>query len=1010
MRWWPASAKCWTTCSRRCVYPVDVWFSNGAAAYAALLPPHKLTHTTLIYTQTLSLRTALVVTACTALTDAVSILTRQLDAVAEPMVMTLIKIISSTKKLVHSSGSQCLAAVLVCTSLKPRVLDRIAVLADDKNAQVRTYAAMLMHELLLTAANGGYPHDAIGKLNDPADRAIKRGAADSNATVREIARDAFYLLERLAPVRAAAIQGKLDPNTRKALAKGPSKPRGSMLAPQLQSVASLGGAPTAGSASASASHLPAPTRVATAPAAVAASPPGGSRHTPSSPLSSSPRTSSFGNDGYGYNGNNHSHGSSSGYGQSQSHGGPVTVTGGAFAAAMSPLAATASRAMTTPLPHSPVPMDSSPYSDDDQYGGPGDTSELLGAGGSSSNGGGGTGGGDTDQEVDDNDLTVWLEAFDDAVAVGETGNATDYLAYMLDAFSQATGSVRAAGGAATASTAGTDAVLDAMAPPLRSAVLAALASGTPALAVAALDDPSVLWAAFGTSADDAVDLVVALADARATSEGILDPMVDDTVNDARVRIFAGRTPPHSPTDWVRVLSCAADSVANPTAASLIARWARDVVDPQTLAAWASGAGGAAVSEDERRLALRVLEIEQEAASAAATSGGGDNGATDIDHDPSVPLARSGVPASRDRLMVGVPPIEDLDEPPGPRVVSPMAPSPSPPRPSNDSGSHASAQEDPVEELILALADTRVTIVELYRYTALVRSRPGMVTADAILDQVAQLLEYAVATAPPPAPAPSADTSSHSGGDEGAPDQSYVSTDNDAATDLSAECVLAAHHVLGSPTLYERKADALAVVLRSAAKVDPTAPLAYWFDQCVGDLVSDDPVVYLPHLVRATAALATESSTTSTSGFATLCGYTARLVESLGADVSRPVSMMPPTSPQAPSNAATPLSPTSTSSAGAIAAVRDHGIDAIVAAAMRAPASAAYVRLAGVKLAVGVVRALGSRVLDDWVARGTLDAAHRRIVVGYMTRTGTGGVPLAPDGIAAAIAAAAAAQH
>ncbi|KAI9184001.1 suppressor of tub2 mutation [Blastocladiella emersonii ATCC 22665] len=791
-----------------------------------------------VLTASLSLRTALVVTACSALAEVVATLGRLLDPVSEPIITTMSKLIGSTKKLVHSSGAATAATVLVHCSLKPRVLDRVATLVDDKNTQVRSYAMQLLYEVLAVATP-----DSVAKFLDVLERAIKKAVSDSNAQVREVARDCYWEFERIAPSRASTILNKMEPAVRKILAKGPGKSRPSLVTAAGASPGSAAGTPT--------------TPAAASPTLGASTPP----RSNSLPA----RGSSLNNVGVSSPLSNSSEITGGLFGSALSVSMPASALGGTATITSTP----ASSAWTAPRqsPPSPAPArDRTP---------------------SSESGSGSAAAEEDGEEADDENIHVWLEAYEDALAGQEYETATQCLAYMLHMLAEA--SARRATGDPESEDA-----LDAMAPAVRQAVLAALASAHVPLTTAALDDPALLWSAAFADLDDAVDLVVALADASAMfPRGEISAVVAETREEALRTLPSDR--------WISLLARALDAAAGVDSSVFLGHWI-EAEDPDAIADWMER------HDDEgARLAQRIQEL------APPTP-------------PNHEYDDDDGSGARGKRLIIEPPIEDLDEPARP-VVSPIWLA--------SRSTDAAAPEDPVEDLVLAMADARVTLVELYRFTAHVRTAPP--PAGALVEHLQGLLHYAATQG--------------AGAGEG--------------DDLAAECVLAAHHVLAAvPPEYA--ADALAVLLAAATQIAPASPIAYWLDQCVaGLLVPPRPggagAAFLDQIVRFTAAAVASAATPETGSdaipaYANLLGYIARALES-------------------------------SSSPSALPRDTRDALESVLRTTLRSPES--FVRLAAVKVAAAWAArgaaAGAERLLDELVASSCMDPVHRRLVAGYAAR-------------------------
>ncbi|KAL7753924.1 suppressor of tub2 mutation [Sorochytrium milnesiophthora] len=233
---------------------------------------------------TLSLRTALVVTACSALQDIATSFRTNLDSSADPMLTTLLKLISQTKKLVHTSGASTITALLRSCNLKPRLLDKLAVCVEDKNLQVRQYGMAFVSTVLEKQLESASAEQIPKASLDLIEKAIKKGVADANAQVREYSRGAFVMYSDLWPARADALLQTFDAQTKRTLSRAATKqPSRPSVRPRPPSAAEA--APSSPRPKSTGSTRPALATAQRSTSSSAASSPGGSPRPLSGPVS-----------------------------------------------------------------------------------------------------------------------------------------------------------------------------------------------------------------------------------------------------------------------------------------------------------------------------------------------------------------------------------------------------------------------------------------------------------------------------------------------------------------------------------------------------------------------------------------------------------------------------------------------------------------------------------------------------------------------------------------------------
>ena len=155
-----------------------------------------------------SLRTALVMSTCLCISDLATYLGTQLDHIAEPLVLALIKNTAAAKKLIATAASQSLHTLLKNTSYSYRNLSHVLTALVDKNAAVRGFAASASKALIeesLRTESSRVTFDRSGGL-DLVEKTIRKGLYDASALVRENCRDILLLLQQYWPDKVERYQ------------------------------------------------------------------------------------------------------------------------------------------------------------------------------------------------------------------------------------------------------------------------------------------------------------------------------------------------------------------------------------------------------------------------------------------------------------------------------------------------------------------------------------------------------------------------------------------------------------------------------------------------------------------------------------------------------------------------------------------------------------------------------------------------------------------------------------
>lgn len=165
---------------------------------------------------TASLRTTLSIHGLHLVSELAQRMGEGLDSLAEPLIMFTIKMAGLTKKLAATASQVAVREILTHVSYRHKFLDLIWQNVQEKT--VTTRAFMCGHLITILEVHGSHHRkhfiEAHGGL-DIIERFLKKAVPDQNKDVREKAREALYLVEKIWPPLAAQIINSLDAATKK---------------------------------------------------------------------------------------------------------------------------------------------------------------------------------------------------------------------------------------------------------------------------------------------------------------------------------------------------------------------------------------------------------------------------------------------------------------------------------------------------------------------------------------------------------------------------------------------------------------------------------------------------------------------------------------------------------------------------------------------------------------------------------------------------------------------------
>ncbi|KAJ5127029.1 Protein stu1 [Penicillium atrosanguineum] len=172
-----------------------------------------------------SLRTTLCSNGCLLVQDIAQVCGPKVDGMVEIMMQNLIKLCSSLKKIAAQNGNATVEAVLGNATYSIRIMQHVHWACQDKNVQVRLFAAGWLRMLIIRQAHQKSTIEHGGGL-DLIEKSIKKGLGDANPGAREGFRSTFWTFYGVWPSQANAIMADLDAKSRSLLEKDASNPNG----------------------------------------------------------------------------------------------------------------------------------------------------------------------------------------------------------------------------------------------------------------------------------------------------------------------------------------------------------------------------------------------------------------------------------------------------------------------------------------------------------------------------------------------------------------------------------------------------------------------------------------------------------------------------------------------------------------------------------------------------------------------------------------------------------------
>lgn len=156
------------------------------------------------YLQLSSLRTTLVITACSALIDVAYFHQDHSESTTEQMIISLIKVCGSSKRILSSKAQNAIRIIIQFTPWNSHYPNIFYSFLADKNQVVRQASAECVK--LIMEKTSESPVNQILQKSDALEilqKSIKKSLEDAYGTVRELGKDSFYYLQQNFPTHAA---------------------------------------------------------------------------------------------------------------------------------------------------------------------------------------------------------------------------------------------------------------------------------------------------------------------------------------------------------------------------------------------------------------------------------------------------------------------------------------------------------------------------------------------------------------------------------------------------------------------------------------------------------------------------------------------------------------------------------------------------------------------------------------------------------------------------------------
>ncbi len=150
-----------------------------------------------------SLRTTVSTNGCQCVQELARTLGPSLDPIVEILIQNFIKMSANTKPISANNGNTTVEIFLSNVSYKERLMQHMWFSFQDKNIQLRTYAAGWLKTLIKKHSHQKAHIEHSGGV-ELAEKCLKKGLGDPNPKVRENTRGTYWAFAQIWPARAEA--------------------------------------------------------------------------------------------------------------------------------------------------------------------------------------------------------------------------------------------------------------------------------------------------------------------------------------------------------------------------------------------------------------------------------------------------------------------------------------------------------------------------------------------------------------------------------------------------------------------------------------------------------------------------------------------------------------------------------------------------------------------------------------------------------------------------------------
>ncbi|CAG8662739.1 2425_t:CDS:10 [Gigaspora margarita] len=163
-----------------------------------------------------SLRTTLTLASAGLIRDLATHLGSAIDPFAENLLVNLIKMTSSAKKIVAQAAANSANALLKHASYHARLVTQIWHAMEEKNMQIRSFAIGFVKTVIQSHCDRKDAMERTGGA-ESLEKCVRKGLTDANSKVRETCRDVFWTFYEVWPERGEKIMKNLEPAVKKQL-------------------------------------------------------------------------------------------------------------------------------------------------------------------------------------------------------------------------------------------------------------------------------------------------------------------------------------------------------------------------------------------------------------------------------------------------------------------------------------------------------------------------------------------------------------------------------------------------------------------------------------------------------------------------------------------------------------------------------------------------------------------------------------------------------------------------